>query len=88
MSIVSPRGLRVQAAGPQHTPLNSAQVRRRRNEFWRRDHDEGTIDPVTGRRLTLTVEMISAMTAHDPSTVKRGIASARRLRRAIAHATA
>lgn len=64
--------------------LTPKQVRNRRNEDWRRDHEEGRFDPVIGRSVKRSVPLIAELAGVPERTVRHGIAEARKLREAIA----
>lgn len=66
--------------------LTTRQVRNRRNEDWRRDHEDGRPDPVTGRVLKRPVRLIAQLAGVPERTVRHGIAQARAIRDAIQHA--
>lgn len=65
-------------------PLTGAELRRRRNEDWRIDHDEGRYDPAYRRPVCRSLALIARLYRVDEATVLRGIQSARRLRAELA----
>jgi hypothetical protein len=67
-------------------PLTGSELRRRRNEDWRIDHDEGRFDPASRRRLRRSLALIAQLYKVDEATVLRGIQSARRLHAGLADA--
>lgn len=69
-------------------PLTSAELRRRRNEDWRIDYDEGRYDPAYRRPVCRSLALIARLYRVDEATVLRGIQSARRLRTELADAEA
>ncbi|AGA29778.1 hypothetical protein [Singulisphaera acidiphila] len=64
--------------------LNLKQVRARRNEDWRVDHEVGRFDPVSSRTVKRSVRLIAELAGVPERTVRHGIAEARRVREAIA----
>ena len=65
-------------------PLTIAELRRRRNEDWRIDHDEGRYDPAYRRTIRRSLALIAKLYRVDDATVLRGIQSARRLHAELA----
>jgi hypothetical protein len=69
-------------------PLTGAEIRRRRNEDWRIDYDEGRYDPALRRPVRRSLALIARLYKVDKATVLRGIESARRLKAELADAEA
>lgn len=65
-------------------PLSGDELRCRRNEDWRIDHDEGRYDPAYRRTVRRSLALIAKLYRVDQATVLRGIQSARRLHAELA----
>ncbi|MHC5541062.1 hypothetical protein ACYOEI_22805, partial [Singulisphaera rosea] len=66
--------------------LTPEQLRARRNEDWRVDHEVGRIDPETGRFVTRTIAMIAVLEGIPERTVRHGINQARKKLNAVREA--
>ncbi len=68
--------------------LSPDQIRARRNEDWRLDHEVGRVDPESGRPRPRPIWLIAALSGVSERTVQLGIAEGRRLHEEVTRAIA